>query len=306
MILSKLIPKIIPHAKLSLSLAELVALRSPAKAIDLLAKRKVFTDRAGGHLSGFKGRGIDFDQARAYQPGDDIRLMDWRVTARSGKPHTKIFHQERERPVFLLIDQGPHMFFGTKVTFKSIIAAKAAALIAWAAVHNGDRVGAIIFAGQKHIELRPQSRKQGVLPLLKLLTETSQPQPLTSDTNDFASALLRLRRVARPGSLVFLISDFSHCTAEIKPHLARLAQQTETIACFVSDPLERVPPPPGYYTVSDGEKTTVTLDTTGTQLVEQYQARFTQRFNHVRETLYSQGIPLLQLSTDQDVTTVFR
>ncbi len=132
------------------------------------------TNRAGGYLSGFKGRGMDFEEVRAYQPGDDVRLIDWRVTARTGKPFTKIFHEERERPVFIVVDLSATMFFGTKTAFKSVIAAKVAALIAWAAVKNGDRVGGIFYGGENCHELRPKSRNRGVLPFLKLLCEATK------------------------------------------------------------------------------------------------------------------------------------
>ena len=120
-------------------LQSLIALRGEARRLDIAPRGKVLATRSGGHLSRFRGRGVEFDESRVYQPGDDPRNMDWRVTARAAQPHVKLFREERERPVWLLVDMGPRMRFGTRIAFKSVIAAHAAALLAWAAVDQGDR-----------------------------------------------------------------------------------------------------------------------------------------------------------------------
>ncbi|MBY0274525.1 DUF58 domain-containing protein, partial [Candidatus Binatia bacterium] len=126
------------------SVAELVALRSDAARLDASPRGRVRTLHAGAYASAFRGRGMEFDETRAYQPGDDVRAIDWRVTARTGRVHTKLFHEERERPVLLLVDQRMHMRFGTRDAFKSVVAARAAATVAWAARDQGDRVGGLI------------------------------------------------------------------------------------------------------------------------------------------------------------------
>jgi uncharacterized protein (DUF58 family) len=110
------------------SLQDLLALRGEAGRLDLAPRGKILATRSGGHLSRFRGRGMEFDESRVYQAGDDARNMDWRVTARAGTPHIKLFREERERPLWLLVDQGPSMRFGTRVAFKSVVAAQAAAL----------------------------------------------------------------------------------------------------------------------------------------------------------------------------------
>ena len=124
-----------------IGIRELIALREQAARLDLSPRGRVLATRIGGHLSRFRGRGMEFDESRVYQPGDDPRNMDWRVTARVGIPHVKLFREERERPVWLLVDQGAAMRFGTRVAFKSVIAAQAAALLGWAAVDRADRAG---------------------------------------------------------------------------------------------------------------------------------------------------------------------
>ena len=110
---------------------------------------------SGGHLSPYKGRGVEFDESRPYQPGDDLRTIDWRVTARTGKPHTKVFREERNRPVFVWLDLRRPMLFATRGAYKGVRAAEMAALIAWSAVANGDRLGGLVFSETQHHELRP-------------------------------------------------------------------------------------------------------------------------------------------------------
>ncbi|NKB46587.1 MAG: DUF58 domain-containing protein, partial [Legionellales bacterium] len=151
---------------ITVSLTQLIQLRFAAQLIDLRAHKRVRSQLLGGHLSSLRGRGMEFDEVRAYQAGDDIRTMDWRVTARTNKPHIKLYHEERERPVLLLVDFRPAMFFGTRVTFKSVIAAKVAALLGWAAIANGDRLGGVVFSGKDHVELRPRTRQHGTSPFL--------------------------------------------------------------------------------------------------------------------------------------------
>jgi len=133
----------------------------------------------------FGGRGIDFEETRIYQPGDDIRTMDWRVTARTGKPHTKVYREERERPTFFLVDYNPSMFFGSKVAFKSVIAAKTAAILAWAAAREGNRVGGLVFSGNLLRTTPLKASSHGVLPLLKSLANVSSPPryPSTMQNN---------------------------------------------------------------------------------------------------------------------------
>ena len=136
------------------ALADLLRLRAAGEAVRLTAPR-VRVAASGGHLSPYKGRGVEFDESRLYQPGDDLRTIDWRVTARTGKPHTKVFREERNRPVFVWLDLRRPMLFATRGAYKGVRAAEIAALIAWSAVANGDRLGGLVFTETEHHELRP-------------------------------------------------------------------------------------------------------------------------------------------------------
>jgi uncharacterized protein (DUF58 family) len=197
------------HASgVSVSLRDLLALRGEAGRLDLVTRGKILATRSGGHLSRFRGRGMEFDESRVYQPGDDARNMDWRVTARAGTPHVKLFREERERPLWLLVDQGPSMRFGTRVAFKSVVAAQAAALLAWAAADRGDRVGGLVFDEQGRFEHRPAARTQGLLPLLQALAGGGRAAGVAG-LGDVAAAADQLVHLARPGSLIFILSDFN-------------------------------------------------------------------------------------------------
>ena len=125
---------------------------------------------AGPNKSNFRGRGIDFEEVRNYQPGDDIRSIDWRVTARTGTAHTKLFREERERPVLVAVDQRSSMFFGSSHCFKSVLAAQLASLLAWSALDAGDRVGGLVFNDASHREIRPRRSRKTVLALLSQIS----------------------------------------------------------------------------------------------------------------------------------------
>jgi uncharacterized protein (DUF58 family) len=245
---------------------------------------------------------MDYQETRSYQPGDDIRNMDWRVTARAGRPHTKLYQEERERPVVVVVDLGPSMFFGTRNAFKSVVAVRAAALIGWATVGNGDRIGALLFNGTHH-ELAPKAGRPGVLRLIRQLVATSEPalgDGLQSQRGGLSEALQRLRRVARPGSLVAILSDFYSLDEVSGNHLSRLRRHNDVIAVQIFDPLEQAPPPPGRYGISDGGRRSV-LDTRSRSQREAYAAYFVGHHRRVREDMAKWAIPLIGLRTDQDM-----
>jgi len=272
----------------SVSLQELILLRHGADAIDLSCHSRANNRRTGLYQSGFRGRGVDFDEFRVYQAGDEIRNMDWRVTARTGRPHIKLYKEEKERPLHLIVDLSDSMHFATRVAFKSVIASKAAATLAWAGCANGDRVGGLLFANQDHRELRPASGQRGVLPLLQQL---AQPiKPTGNQQGSMSSVLERLRRVARPGSLIIIFSDFQLLDEKTIKHLAQLRRHNEIVIGRIYDPLEKEPPPANHYAYSDGVDTVMVN---------------TQFFNDHTDTLikamHRQQIPVFSLATNDDI-----
>ncbi|MBU2977361.1 DUF58 domain-containing protein [Alteromonas sp. C1M14] len=225
-----------------LSLPELLRYQSLTKGLNLTPQTPPRALMSGAYLSRQKGRGMEFDEARHYQPGDDIRAIDWRVTARTGKTHTKIYREERERPVFILCDLGKSMHFGSQLLLKSVQASHIAALLSWSAAQRGDKVGAVIFNDNMHRECKPLSRKRAVLSLCHELRKVQIQQITDVDTRAFDEACLRLRRIARPGSLVYLISDFVNMGVGADQHLSHLARHCEMKAIRVWDPMESALP----------------------------------------------------------------
>ena len=243
-----------------LSAEELIALRPRCHALRLPMRQPAASALAGAYRSRFRGRGVDFLESRNYQPGDDIRNMDWRVTARTGKAHTKVFQEERERPVLVVLDAGPTLYFGTRRRLKSVAAGQMAAAIAWSAVRRGDRVGGFLFAPGRHRELRPAGGRRGAMRLIQGLVDWLQPeQHAASAPEKLSSALERVRHTVRPGSLVVIVSDFFGLDEYCNRHLSRLRQHSDVIGCQVVDEAE-YGLPPGRYPITDGERSMV-LDT---------------------------------------------
>lgn len=286
------------------TLPELLALRGEGGRLDLAPRGKVLATLSGGHLSRFRGRGMEFDESRVYQAGDDVRNMDWRVTARAGTPHVKLFREERERPVWLVVDLGPTMRFGTRVAFKSVVAARAAALLAWAAAGRGDRVGGLVLDGARRVECRPAPRTRGVLPLLRALAELSgsfapqdpAPDPAPAPAGPGAA----FHPPVRPGSLVFLISDFAALPGAGDPWLAELAARNEVVLIAVYDPIEAAAPPPGLYPVTDGARRGL-LDTAETARRRAWERHFAERVESLEDLAVRHRIHLLRLRTDEPV-----
>lgn len=240
----------------TLGIKELLYYQAKTGLLNLSPRKTVQAKLSGGYLAKSKGRGMEFDEARHYQPGDDIRAIDWRVTARTGKTHTKVFREEKERPVFILADLSSSMQFGTQLLFKSVQVAHLAALIAWAARKRGDRIGGLVYNQHQHLEFKPLTRHKAVLSLLNGLIQLQNPNPNLANQVQFSEACARLRRLAHPGSLIFLLSDFNHLNNIAQQHLSQLSRHCEIIAYPISDPFEHALPDlatPQAVALSDGQ-----------------------------------------------------
>lgn len=236
----------------TVSVAELVALRKSVGKLNRRAGKRVKATVAGSSSSAALGRGLDFSEVREYHSGDDVRLIDWKVTARTGRAHTKLFNEERERPFFIAIDLRPSMYFGTRVGFKSVIASRLCAMVAWAASAQGDRVGGLVFDNEQIVEIKPQAGSRGVTSLLHQIVKMHNTSvPTEFSTAPLSDALKRLDRCAHTGSSVCLVSDFSQFDSG--PHTANLLQHNHTVAVRVYDPLEAELPPPAEYRITNGK-----------------------------------------------------
>ncbi len=286
-----------------ISSRSLVSLKRPASQLPLRAI-KVLSKTVGAHLSRFRGRGMEFDEARLYQPGDDVRNLDWRVMARTGQAHTKIFREERERSVILWVDYRAPMFFSTKRAYKSVLASRAAALLAWSARKHGERLGGLAFSEDGHQEIRPQTGDRAVLSMLGLLSKYSQsPAQDASDQRreeSLINAIIRLRRVTKPGSLVFLISDFRNRSELADRHLAALAQHNDVVLLYLYDSLEQRLPKRGWYQVTDGQRK-VDLDMASQSLHDHHQRYFDTHVDALETLSRKYRMHLLSCKTDEDL-----
>lgn len=288
--------------RVAVTARDLIDMAASASVLQPLRTVSARARRAGGHLSRVRGRGMDYQESRAYQAGDDIRAMDWRLTARTVEPHIKVFHEERERPVILAVDLSPGMFFASRGALKSVQAARCAAMFGWAAVAQGDRVGALLFNGA-HRELQPRGGRAGILRVIRELVAHTDAQTALAEAageNRLNAALLRLRRLVRPGSLVILISDFYGLDEDSLAHLSYLRRHSELLAVRVLDPLERFAPPPGRYALTDG-RDRHQLDAVSGEERTSYQDLLLAHHAAVQGLLQRGGVPLLELASDDQV-----
>lgn len=292
---------------LKVNMSDLLRLRSEAASLNLAPWRRVRASHTGAHLSPFRGRGMEFDEVRPYQAGDDVRNIDWRVTARTGTTHTKLFREERERPVLLLVDQGPNMHFATRVAFKSVIAAQAAGLVAWAAADHGDRVGAVIFSGGQHEEVRPQRGPRGALGVCRALARHTPPEASSREavSGGWSDALARTGRIAYPSTLLILFSDFAGPAGEAARHLSQLTRHCEVLMVFIYDPVERALPSTGVYTISDGANR-LALDTADRQVRSRHEAAFIARYHLAHELARRAHAGWTEIATTDNVGATLR
>ena len=284
---------------------ELLNLRHMARSLIGKSNQKAYSIMAGSTLSKFRGRGMDYAESRIYTPGDDIRSIDWRVTARSGKTHTKLYAEERDRPVITLIDFSPSLYFGTKEAFKSVIAARLAATVAWTAAFNGDRIGGTLLTPQEKFDLRPQAGRKGVLTLIHALVKATKPPAPNNSESSLEQVLYHGIRTIRPGSRIFLISDFYQHDQHLERNLNRLCRHNDLILCQIIDPLELKAPPPGLYNISNG-RDQARLDTKTATVRKSYSERFDARRKNLSRIAGNLKLPYLKIVSGDDIAGIMR
>jgi uncharacterized protein (DUF58 family) len=280
-------------------LAELSSLRGAVRGLSLRAHRPAMAQLQGGHRSAQRGRGLEFEEVRLYAAGDDTRNIDWRVTARRGKTHTKLFREERERPVWIVADLHAGLYFGSRRQFKSSVLLRTAAMLAWVAAVGGDRVGAVIADGENDpLIFPPRGRKAGVLPILQALVEAQPREPGLPSSGGLHRAITTLRPLLQPGSLVLMLSDFAEFDTTSEDILASASMHSDFRMLWITDPLESGGLPSGTYRVGvpdrlwwmNGE------DTRG-----QWQHAWQAREHKLRELALKLNLPLSRLSTHDAV-----
>jgi uncharacterized protein (DUF58 family) len=284
-------------------LNELLALRGAAQGLRLPSRQPSRALHAGAHRSVHRGRGLEFQEVRPYVSGDDPRTIDWRVTARRGRPHTKLFREERERPVWLLADLNAGMYFGTRRQLKSSVVLRSAALIAWSAVLGGDRVGAIVAGPASHRILPPRAREAGVLPLLATLVDMQPTAPSASSTDSLGDALRALAPLVHPGSLVLALSDFAALDAKAAAAWAALAVHNDMRLFWVTDRLESDGLPDGHFRIGLPGRSML-MDGASTRAA--WIAKWREREARIEEIARQSAAPVVRLDTSEPVEDVLR
>jgi uncharacterized protein (DUF58 family) len=256
-----------------------------------------------------RGRGLNFEEIRDYRSGDDVRSIDWKVTARLQKPHVRVFNEERDRPALLVVDQRLAMFFGSQLAMKSVTAAQAAAIAAWRILGVGDRVGAVVFNDRDVIEVRPRRSRRTVLQILSGIVAQNQAlgvgRGIVSAPAMLNRALDQVRRLALHDSAIIIISDFDGADAATRNMVAALAQHNDVVALLVHEPVQSDLPASARMTVTDGElqiMLEVGRDSVRKRIMDATQARLRDVLAWTPEI----GIPVLPLSAAEDTAQQLR
>ena len=298
-----------PDEDIYTSLRALMRLRYSARGFSYLPRQPVRSLLSGRKRSRLRGRGLDFDELRHYRPGDDIRTMDWRVTNRTGKPHVRVYTEERDRPVVVMVDQRLSMFFGSQKKMKSVIAAEMAALTAWRVLDVGDRVGAILFNDSRSLEVKPTRNQRRVVGWLGQLAtmnnELSVAPGNRSNPAGLNDALRMLERSIGHDYLVVLISDFHGWNDAALKTICRINQHNDIICALVFDPLERDISGASNLVVSDG-KFQLEIEPDREELGRKFQESFTSSVAYVQGELRRHHVLVVPVDTVTPVSRQLR
>ena len=295
--------------RVHVTLPHLRFLESKARSLRFLPKQPAASVLNGRHASRLRGRGLNFEELRGYLPGDDPRTIDWKVTARTGEPHIRVYSEERDRPVLLVVDQRMSMFFGTKHAMKSVTAAEAAALAAFRILDQGDRVGGIIFGDDYAADLKPKAgraaRDRFLMALVRANRSLSAGAPTTETPMGLNVPLSKVVQIARRDHLILIISDFDGINERTERIIRNLARHNDVVLCPVTDPLSHEVPDNMKVVISDGTLQ-VELDTRSGEVRQRLSDYTTGRLAKVFEWQKRFGLPVLPLSSGEDTVPQMR
>lgn len=291
------------------SLHDLLRLQHLAVGFSFLPRQPIHSLLAGRHASRLRGRGLNFEELRHYRSGDDVRTIDWKATNRTRKPQVRVFTEERDRPVLLLVDQRRSMFFGSRRSMKSVAAAEVAALGAWRVLDQGDRVGALVFNDRDCIEIRPHRSRARVLRILETVVHANQAlsadMEVPPNPGMLNQVLGRASRLAGHDALVCLVSDFSGAEAETRDLMTRLAVHNDVMAVLVADEIESRLPAAGHLVFAEaGDQ--LEINTSDERLRKRYAEAFTDRVDRIRNALLKRAVPLIPIDAGLPVADQLR
>lgn len=290
-------------------LDSLVALEYKARGFSLRHNQPVRSLLVGRRASHVRGRGLDFEELRNYVPGDDVRSIDWRVTARTQKPYIRVYSEERDRPTMLVVDQRINMFFGSRRSMKSVVAAEVAALAAWRVFTQGDRVGAFIFNDGAIEEVRMHRSHATVLRILDRITTLNKQlrsdQTAPAAPEKLNEVLDKVARICHHDALILIASDFDGADEKTRDLLLHLSQSNDVICCLAYDPLAVQSIASGQLVVSNATLQ-VELRLNEQKVRQGLRSASDDRLKNVLSWQHELNIPVLPLSTAEDVSQQIR
>jgi Uncharacterized conserved protein (some members contain a von Willebrand factor type A (vWA) domain) len=280
---------------------DLIALRFHVKPRRLAQQQKLISEKGGYHQAIRKGRGMEFSEVREYTAGDDVRHIDWKVSARTQKTHTKVFTEELEKPVVCVLEQTPKLFFGSRTRFKADMALQLLAALGWVTLQQGDRFGGLAFNHLGHQWVEPRHHQTSVMQFLhqSLALQQQLSSPGTSSAENWLTQLSQLQKHLRPGTRVFLVGDFLNSSDAFIEKLTQLKRHADITLIHVYDPLEIHLPTLGQLKLTDGDHE-MALNT----LDEAFREQYTELYENAWQTLHQQlapwHLPLVDIATDED------
>ena len=288
---------------------DLVRLQHKSSGFSFLPRQPVHSILSGRHASKLRGRGLNFEELRDYLPGDDTRNIDWKVTARTGTPHVRVYTEEKDRSVWLLIDQRVSMFFGSQQRMKSVVAAEVAAISAWRVLSVGDRVGALIFDDTEVSVIPPHRSRERVMQILKQVVnknhQLSADSDVKPDPDKLNEAFKQVSTLARHDCLVCLITDADGINAETRRHITRLSEHNDVLTALIYDPLEKDLPSAGRLRFADNEGQ-LEADTSNRKLQSGFQEAFEKKLERIETASRRFSIPVIALDTNRPVPEQMR
>ena len=291
------------QAKIYSEFNDLVALRFQTQLRKLAHQQKLLAASSGEHHAVRKGRGMTFSEVRQYQPGDEIRHIDWKVTARTQKAHTKVFIEERERPTLIITEQTPSLFFGAKVRLKTSQALNIAATLAWVSLQQNERVGGLVFGAETQSGLHPKRSKHSVLRYLQAGINMQQQlqRPARASASRWHDALQATQELIRPGSKVYLIGDMTLLAQHSIDKVKQLARHNDLVAIHIFDEIEQHLPELGWLMMADSlESTPIRFDSSRRETQMAYQQIYQQQWQNAQMAFRSLHIPLVAIDNQQD------
>lgn len=281
------------------SLEELIEQRQYVAYLRQLSQVKTCSMMAGDVKSAFKGRGMELEEIRSYAYGDDVRDIDWRVTARKEQPFTKLYAEERDREIYVLLDLSPQMVFGTRHELKSVAAAKIAALLGWMSLENKDRFGCVVYDGQENLFFKPQNNRANMMIMLKKISEATKQ--ILHEKQEVSPVLQKsvqlLQQSIKSQAAVFIVSDFTDFSDDMQKSLAALAKKARVYALNVFDVLEEFPPKAGEYMAENkGER--FIFESKSKHFQKEYKNYFKSKRLKIKEFCRRFGVRYVEVRTD--------